>query len=211
MKRFTALLLCILFVSVAFTGCQKKENNDNEGEGNMEKVYATIEFEGFGTVKLELYPEIAPQSVYNFVSLARKGFYNGLTIHRIVPGFVIQGGDPEGNGMGGPGYCIKGEFNENGVKNELKHDKGVISWARTPDPDSAGSQFFIVLEDSPNNHYALDNKYAGFGKVIEGMDVVTAVAAVEKDRNDCPITPVVMKTVTIEGPELPEPDKLPGR
>lgn len=211
MKRFTALLLCMLIVSVSFTGCQKKENNDQKGETNMEKVYATIEFEGFGTVKLELYPEIAPQSVYNFVSLARKGFYNGLTIHRIVPGFVIQGGDPDGNGMGGPGYCIKGEFKENGVENNLKHDKGVISWARTPDPDSAGSQFFIVLEDAPNNHLALDNKYAGFGKVIEGMDVVTAVAKVETDMYDRPVKPVVMKTVTIEGPELPEPEKLSDR
>lgn len=207
MKRIFAAFLCALIISVMFTACKK------EGEKPMDttndKVFAVIEFKDFGALRLELYPDIAPQSVRNFVSLARKGFYDGLTCHRICPGFVIQGGDPDGSGTGGPGYCIKGEFAENGFEqNTIKHDKGVISWARTAVPDSAGSQFFIVTADSPNNHYALDGKYAGFGKVIEGMDILDAVAAVETDRNDRPLSPVVIKSVKIEGPALPEPVML---
>ncbi|MCR5807931.1 MAG: peptidylprolyl isomerase [Clostridiales bacterium] len=171
-----------------------------------EKIIATIEVEDFGTIKLELYPDIAPQSVYNFCSLARKGFYDGVIFHRIIKDFMIQGGDPTGTGHGGPGYCIKGEFTINGFKNELKHERGVISMARLSRPyDSAGSQFFIVHKDSPH----LDGAYAAFGRVIEGMDVVDAIASVKTGAGNRPLEEVVIKTVTIEGPELPEPDKLP--
>lgn len=180
-------------------------NDKNEGDDTMnEKVYATIEMENGGIIKLELYPEIAPQSVYNFVSLARSNFYDGLTFHRVIPGFVIQGGDPDGVGTGGPGYCIKGEFSANGFQNNLKHTRGVISWARSAAYDSAGSQFFIMHDDAPS----LDGIYAAFGRVIEGMDVVDEIASAKTDRRNCPQTPIVIKSITIEGPELPEPDKL---
>ena len=144
----------------------------------------------------ELYPEKAPQSVYNFISLANKGFYDGLIFHRVIPGFMIQGGCPDGTGMGGPGYCIKGEFLFNGVKNDLKHKRGVLSMARSSSPNSAGSQFFIMHQDAPH----LDGQYAAFGKVVAGMDVVDKIAAVRTDWNDKPTTPVKMKTVElIEG------------
>ena len=160
-------------------------------------------------IKAELYPDIAPQSVYNFISLVSKKFYDGLTFHRIIPGFMIQGGDPEGTGMGGPGYSIKGEFTSNGFKNDLKHTAGVLSMARSMFPDSAGSQFFLMHQDSPH----LDGDYAAFGKVIEGLDVVDAIAQTPTDYNDRPKTPQVMKTVTVEtfGVEYPKPDKLPDR
>lgn len=175
---------------------------------NNDKIIATIEMENGGVMKLELYPEIAPQSVYNFVSLARSGFYDGLTFHRIIPGFMIQGGDPLGEGYGGPGYSIKGEFASNGFNNTLKHERGVISWARlNNNPDSAGSQFFIMHAAAPH----LDGSYAAFGRVIEGIEVVDEIASVKTGANDRPVTPVVIKSITISGPELPEPDKLPGK
>lgn len=159
-----------------------------------------------GTITLELYPEIAPQSVNNFISLIQKGFYNGLVFHRVINGFMIQGGDPDGVGTGGPGYHIKGEFSQNGFANDLKHTAGVLSMARSMMPDSAGSQFFIMHKDSPH----LDGAYAAFGKVTEGQDVVDAIAAVETDMGDCPLEPQVMTEVTVEtfGVEYPEPDKL---
>ena len=141
----------------------------------------------------ELYPEKAPQSVYNFISLANKGFYDGLIFHRVIPGFMIQGGCPDGTGMGGPGYCIKGEFLFNGVDNKLKHKRGVLSMARAQSPNSAGSQFFIMHEDAPH----LDGQYAAFGKVVSGMDVVDEIASVQTDYADKPLTPQVMKSVTI--------------
>ncbi len=201
MKKAIALLFAAALLLTAF-GCKKKEDNNVENE----KIIATIEVEDFGTIKLELYPDIAPQSVYNFCSLARKGFYDGVIFHRIIKDFMIQGGDPTGTGHGGPGYCIKGEFTINGFKNELKHERGVISMARLSRPyDSAGSQFFIVHKDSPH----LDGAYAAFGRVIEGMDVVDAIASVKTGAGNRPLEEVVIKTVTIEGPELPEPDKLP--
>ena len=158
------------------------------------------------TFKAELYPETAPQSVYNFISLIKKGFYDGLTFHRIIPGFMIQGGDPEGTGMGGPGYSIKGEFASNGFKNDLKHTKGVLSMARSVVPDSAGSQFFIMHETSPH----LDGEYAAFGKITDGQDVIDAIAVVDTDYSDRPHTPQIMKTVTVEtfGVDYPEPDKI---
>ena len=149
-----------------------------------------------GTIKAELYPEIAPNTVNNFISLIQKGFYDGTIFHRVIPGFMIQGGDPEGTGMGGPGYGIKGEFAMNGFKNDLKHTTGVLSMARSQRPNSAGSQFFIMVNDAPH----LDGQYAAFGKVVAGMDVVDKIAAVATDWNDKPKTPVRMKTVElIEG------------
>jgi peptidyl-prolyl cis-trans isomerase B (cyclophilin B) len=147
-----------------------------------------------GTViRAELYPEIAPITVENFVSLTKEGFYDGLTFHRIIRGFMIQGGDPKGNGTGGPGYSIKGEFAKNGVKNDLKHTRGVLSMARSSNPDSAGSQFFIMHQDAPH----LDGQYAAFGKVIEGMEVVDMIADVPTFY-DFPFVPQVMKKVTVE-------------
>lgn len=166
----------------------------------------TFEMENGGIFKAELYPEVAPQSVNNFVSLVSKGFYDGLIFHRVISGFMIQGGDPNGTGMGGPGYSIKGEFEYNGVKNDLKHTKGVLSMARSMMPNSAGSQFFVMHETSPH----LDGQYAAFGKVIEGQDVVDAIATVDTDRADRPIVPQVMKKVTVDtfGVEYPEPEKM---
>lgn len=159
-----------------------------------------------GVIKAELYPEIAPQSVNNFISLINKNFYDGLIFHRVIKGFMIQGGDPQGTGMGGPGYSIKGEFASNGFANDLKHTEGVLSMARSMMPDSAGSQFFIMHKTSPH----LDGQYAAFGKVIEGMDVVNAIAECATDWNDRPREDQVMKTVTVEtfGVEYPEPEKM---
>ena len=145
-------------------------------------------------IRLELYPETAPITVENFLDLVKKGFYNGLTFHRIISGFMIQGGDPDGNGMGGPGYSIKGEIKSNGVDNPLKHEKGVISMARSMDPNSAGSQFFIMHEAAPH----LDGQYAAFGKVIEGLDVVDEIASVETGFQDAPVEKVIMEKVEVE-------------
>ncbi|MBQ1487353.1 MAG: peptidylprolyl isomerase [Lachnospiraceae bacterium] len=163
----------------------------------------TITMEDGSVMKAELYPEIAPESVNNFISLIQKKFYDGLIFHRVISGFMIQGGDPEGLGFGGPGYHIKGEFKINGFENNLKHTAGVLSMARAQDPDSAGSQFFIMHKDSP----FLDGQYAAFGKLIEGMDVVNAIAAVSTDMRDKPIHDQRMKTVTVEtfGVDYPEP------
>ena len=164
----------------------------------MEKnPIAKMTMENGGVVEIELSPKDAPITVENFVNLVNSGFYNGLTIHRIVPGFVIQGGDPMGNGMGGSDKKIKGEFLENGVANNLKHTKGVISMARAFDPNSARSQFFIVLETSPMVSYSLDGKYAGFGTVISGMDVVDEIAKAETDANDMPLDEIKIKTIEI--------------
>lgn len=165
----------------------------------------TIEMENGGVMKAELYPEIAPNTVNNFISLVKKGFYDGVIFHRVISGFMIQGGDPKGVGVGGPGYTIKGEFSANGFKNELKHDRGVLSMARTMAPNSAGSQFFVMHENSPH----LDGQYAAFGKLTEGFDVLEAIAAVRTDYNDKPRTPQVIRKVTVEtfGVEYPEPEK----
>jgi len=166
----------------------------------------TIEMEQGGTMKLELYPDIAPNTVNNFISLVQKGFYNGLTFHRIISGFMIQGGDPDGVGTGGPGYSIPGEFSSNGFKNDLKHSRGVISMARSMAPDSAGSQFFIMHQDAPH----LDGSYAAFGKLIEGEDVLDAIARTKTGWSDKPMQPQVMKTVTVDtfGVEYPAPKTL---
>ena len=155
---------------------------------------AIIEINKFGIIKVELDKAVAPITVENFVKLANKGFYNGLTFHRVIKGFMIQGGCPKGNGTGGPGYCIKGEFAANGVNNPLKHTRGVISMARAMDPDSAGSQFFIMHQDAPY----LDGQYAAFGKVIEGIEVVDAIASVKTNYYDMPLEKVVIKQIKIE-------------
>ncbi|MCM1007068.1 MAG: peptidylprolyl isomerase [Ruminococcus flavefaciens] len=153
-----------------------------------------IEMENGKKIKIELYPDIAPISCENFEKLVKSGFYDGLTFHRVIPGFMVQGGCPKGNGTGGPGWNIKGEFSSNGVKNDLKHTRGVLSMARSMMPDSAGSQFFIMHEDAPH----LDGQYAAFGKVIEGIEVVDEIAETATDYNDKPLEPQIMKKVTIE-------------
>ena len=169
----------------------------------MKKVI--IEMENGDIMKAELYPEIAPNTVNNFISLIKKGYYDGVIFHRVIPGFMIQGGDPDGTGMGGPGYSIKGEFSHNGFKNDLKHTPGVLSMARTMIPDSAGSQFFIMHETSPH----LDGEYAAFGKVIEGLEVVDKIARVNTDYSDRPMEEQKMAKVTVDtfGVDYPEPEK----
>ena len=171
----------------------------------MSNPVVTFEMENGDVIKAELYPEIAPNTVNNFISLVKKGFYDGLIFHRVIPGFMIQGGDPLGKGLGGPGYGIKGEFLQNGFKNELKHSRGVLSMARAGDPNSAGSQFFIMHEDAPH----LDGGYAAFGKVIEGIEAVDRICDVRTDWNDKPRIPQVMKKVTVDtfGVDYPEPEK----
>ena len=185
------------------------ENLRKVGTEMAKDPVVTIEMEDGGIIKLELYPDIAPQSVRNFISLAKSGFYDGLIFHRVISGFMIQGGDPMGTGVGGPGYCIKGEFAANGFENSLKHTRGVISMARAMSPDSAGSQFFIMHADAPY----LDGQYAAFGKVTEGIKVVDKIAGVITDHNDRPRRQQKMKKVTVEtfGEEYPEPDKLSER
>lgn len=159
-----------------------------------------------GTLKVELYPEVAPNTVNNFIYLVKHGFYDGTIFHRVIPGFMIQGGDPEGTGMGGPGYGIKGEFAMNGFQNGLRHTTGVISMARSQRPNSAGSQFFIMVDDAPY----LDGQYAAFGKVTEGMEVADAIVSADRDRSDRPYNDQRMKHVTVEtfGVEYPEPEKV---
>ncbi|MCR5743367.1 MAG: peptidylprolyl isomerase [Lachnospiraceae bacterium] len=172
----------------------------------MANPIVTITMKNGGVMKLELYPEIAPNTVNNFISLVNKGFYNGLIFHRCIKGFMIQGGDPEGVGIGGPGYSIKGEFTQNGFKNDLSHSAGVISMARAQNPNSAGSQFFIMHVDYPY----LDGQYAAFGKIIEGQDVVNAIATTRTDYNDKPLEDQVMETVVVDtfGVTYPEPAKV---
>ena len=166
----------------------------------------TFTMENGDVIKAELYPVTAPNTVNNFISLINRNFYDGLIFHRVIRGFMIQGGDPEGSGMGGPGYGIKGEFAQNGVSNDLKHTEGVLSMARSMHPDSAGSQFFIMHQTSPH----LDGAYAAFGKVIEGMDAVNRIAETATDYSDRPREDQVMKSVTVEcfGVEYPEPEKM---
>lgn len=166
----------------------------------------TITMENGDVMKAELYPDLAPISVRNFISLIKKGFYDGLIFHRVINGFMIQGGCPQGNGMGGPGYCIKGEFAQNGVPNGLKHTPGMLSMARAMSPNSAGSQFFIMHKAAPH----LDGAYAAFGKVTEGMDVVDKIAQVDTDYNDRPMEDQKIRSITVEtfGVDYPEPDKM---
>lgn len=170
----------------------------------MANPVVTITMDNGDVMKAELYPEIAPNTVNNFISLINKGFYDGKIFHRVISGFMIQGGCPNGNGMGGPGYCIKGEFSQNRFKNDLKHTPGVLSMARAMAPDSAGSQFFIMHKDSPH----LDGSYAAFGKVTEGLDIVDKIAAVQTDYQDRPLKEQKIKSMTVEtfGETYPEPE-----
>ena len=172
----------------------------------MSNPIVTIEMEDGGVMKAELYPDIAPNTVNNFISLVQSGFYDGTIFHRVIPGFMIQGGDPEGSGMGGPGYCIKGEFSQNGFQNGLIHTRGVLSMARTMDPDSAGSQFFIMVDDAPH----LDGGYAAFGKVVEGLDTADAIVSAKRDYSDRPRQDQRMKKVTVDtrGVDYPAPEKV---
>ncbi len=172
----------------------------------MQNPIVTIKMNSGKVIKAELYPEIAPNTVNNFISLVKKGYYNGLNFHRVIYGFMIQGGCPEGTGMGNPGYSIKGEFLGNGFKNDLKHTEGVLSMARSMMPDSAGSQFFIMHKNAPH----LDGQYAAFGKVIEGMDVVNEIAECDTDYSDKPLDPQVMEEVTVDtfGVDYPEPETV---
>lgn len=171
----------------------------------MENPVVTIEMENGDIMKAELYPKVAPNTVNNFISLVKNGYYDGLIFHRVISGFMIQGGCPDGTGMGGPGYQIKGEFAQNGFVNELRHTEGVLSMARAMHPDSAGSQFFIMHKDSPH----LDGQYAAFGMLIEGKDVVNKIAASPTDYNDRPLEPQIMRKVTVDtkGVDYPEPEK----
>jgi peptidyl-prolyl cis-trans isomerase B (cyclophilin B) len=194
---FLYVILAEVFDSNTITFIRRKKMAQNP--------IVTITMENGDVIKAELYPEIAPNTVNNFISLIKKNFYDGLIFHRVIKGFMLQGGDPEGSGMGGPGYGIKGEFSSNGFKNDLKHTEGVLSMARSMMPNSAGSQFFIMHKTSPH----LDGDYAAFGKVTEGLEIVNKIAETETDWNDRPTTPQVMKTVTVEtfGVDYPEPEK----
>jgi len=160
----------------------------------MPKKLVTIQMENGAIVKAELYPDIAPETVSNFEKLIKEGFYDGIIFHRVIPGFMIQGGDPTGTGTGGPGYCIKGEFAANGFKNDLAHSEGVLSMARSANPDSAGSQFFIMVADAP----FLDGQYAAFGRITEGLEIAKKIVNVPRNRQDKPIEDQKMKTVTID-------------
>lgn len=222
MKQFSKVSLALLvgFILFLVAGCgtsitedkttssstQKKEEQVKKEQVIEKNPVATITMENNKIIKVELYPAIAPNTVNNFISLANSGFYNGLTFHRVIPDFMIQGGDPNGDGTGGPDYQIKGEFSSNGFENNLKHERGVISMARSQAPDSAGSQFFIMVADAPH----LDGEYAGFGKVIEGMDVVDEIVSVERDSEDKPLNEQKIKEVIVDtfGIVYPEPKKI---
>ncbi|MBQ6446357.1 peptidylprolyl isomerase [Cytobacillus oceanisediminis] len=210
MMLFFSLSILLLLLS----GCGTKNTEPlNEGEKSQGKAISSDEYpivtiimEDDSKIKVELYPDKAPNTVNNFISLVNQGFYDGLIFHRVIPDFMIQGGDPKGNGTGGPGYSIKGEFSENGFENDLKHERGVISMARSQMPDSAGSQFFIMVADAPH----LDGEYAPFGKVIEGMDVVDKIVSTDRDENnDKPLKEMKMKQVTVDtkGIDYEEPVK----
>lgn len=217
-RRYTILISLLAVLMVILAGCGSKPaatpaptpeaapTESTAGTGEISHPIATIEMDSGKVIKLELYPEVAPNTVNNFISLAKQGFYDGLIFHRVIPGFMIQGGDPEGMGTGGPGYSIKGEFKTNGFDNTLKHTTGVISMARSQSLDSAGSQFFIMTADASQ----LDGQYAAFGKVTEGQDVVEEIVNLPRGANDRPNDPPVMKKVTIDtlGKEYPEPVKV---
>jgi len=201
--RLSVSLLAVFALLLVATGCGGKQKEDFTMGGSNNPI-VTIEMDSGKTIKVELYPEIAPNTVNNFVSLVSKGFYDGTIFHRVIPGFMIQGGDPDGTGMGGPGYSIEGEFSQNGIKNELKHTTGVLSMARSQNPNSAGSQFFLMVADAPH----LDGAYAAFGKVIEGIEVAQEIVNTPRGANDRPKTDQVMKKVTVDtrGAAIPEPE-----
>lgn len=196
MKKWMILILCLALALLPACGktTDTTPNTNTADTAAGENPVATLEIEDYGTIVLELYPDVAPITVANFIKLANSGFYDGLTFHRIIENFMIQGGDPKGDGTGGPGYAIKGEFSQNGVKNDISHVRGVISMARSSMPDSAGSQFFIVHQDSTY----LDGQYAAFGRVTEGLDVLDKVATVDTYASDKPKKDVVIKSLTVD-------------
>lgn len=196
--KIVALVVCLVFVGFG--------SGLVHGQEQALNPVVTMDLGELGTMEIELYPKIAPNTVANFISLVKQGYYDGVIFHRVIPGFMIQGGDPDGTGMGGPGYSIKGEFTKNGFRNDLKHGRGVISMARTQFPDSAGSQFFIMVERSPH----LDGDYAAFGQVVKGIEVADKIVSVERNRSDRPLEDqkIVKMTVETFGIEYPEPEKL---
>lgn len=229
MRKYAYLFISLIVLAAVLTACGGQSNDDqtneneeqateqadesNEEANEEEQVtptgdnpIVTMMMENGGEVQMELYPDIAPNTVNNFISLVEDGFYDGLIFHRVIPGFMIQGGDPEGAGTGGPGYAIKGEFSSNDFENNLEHDRGVLSMARSMEPDSAGSQFFIITDPSPH----LDGDYAAFGKVIEGMEVVDEIVSAERDNADKPLEDQVIESMTVElnGYEAQEPEKI---
>jgi Peptidyl-prolyl cis-trans isomerase (rotamase) - cyclophilin family len=216
--RRISLFVVILVAGALLAAIWQTQYGRVHAQGSKEPLAAgkevplpmvTIEMESGNKIVIELYPDIAPNTVRNFIHLARSGFYDGTIFHRVVPGFVIQGGDPLGTGTGGPGYSIRGEFAANGFPNDLKHTRGVVSMARTQDPNSAGSQFFIMVADAPH----LDGHYAAFGRVVEGMEEVDRIVAVPRDMRDRPLVPqrIVKVTVDTGGVEYPEPEKYTRR
>ena len=205
MKKTAVLIMAMLLLILTACGNKDQEQSADKPFKKVDKnPIVTITMENDKQIKVELYPEVAPNTVANFISLINDKFYDGLIFHRVIPEFMIQGGDPDGNGTGGPGYSIKGEFSSNGFENSLKHERGVISMARSQQPDSGGSQFFIMVADYPS----LDGEYASFGKVTEGMDVVDEIVSVETE-NDKPLEDQKMKSVTVEtfGEKYSEPEK----
>ncbi|MEK3805380.1 peptidylprolyl isomerase [Metabacillus sp. SLBN-84] len=205
MKKTAVLIMAMLLLILTACGNKDQEQSAEEPVKKVDKnPIVTITMENDKQIKVELYPEVAPNTVANFISLINDKFYDGLIFHRVIPEFMIQGGDPDGNGTGGPGYSVKGEFSSNGFENSLKHERGVISMARSQEPDSGGSQFFIMVADYPS----LDGEYASFGKVTEGMEVVDEIVSVQTE-NDKPLEDQKMKSVTVEtfGEEYSEPEK----
>ena len=201
---YASIMVVAILVAALLIG-QTSLVSADEGKSSKNPL-VTMDLGDLGVIKIELYPEIAPNTVNNFISLVKQGYYDGVIFHRVIPGFMIQGGDPTGTGGGGSGYSIKGEFSQNGFENDLLHKRGVVSMARTNIPDSAGSQFFIMVADSPH----LDGAYAAFGQVVEGIEVADAIVAVQRDRMDKPIVDQRIEKVTVEtfGIDYPEPDKL---
>lgn len=205
-KQVIMIIILVVINSLSLVGCEilKIRNNDTESSSkdnikiqeikDEDMPIASINVKDYGVIEVKLYPNIAPNTVNNFIDLANSGFYNGLTFHRIIKDFMIQGGCPSGNGKGGPGYRIKGEFTNNGFENELKHEEGVISMARSKNPDSAGSQFFIVTKESPH----LDKEYAAFGKVISGIDIIHKIEDIEVNKEDKPLKPIVIESIKVD-------------
>ena len=205
-KQKKGLFASILASALALVGCSSESNIEETRTPPKELPVATMIVKDFGRVEIELYPHIAPNTVNNFIYLANSGFYDGLTFHRVIKDFMIQGGDPEGSGMGGPGYKIKGEFSKNKFQNDLKHTEGVISMARSQNKNSAGSQFFIVTKDASH----LDGQYASFGKVINGMDIVHDIENIKTGANNKPINNVIIESIKVDtkGVDYQEPEKI---
>lgn len=205
-KRRASLLWSALLAITLLVGVCSAAADSITEETEVRNPVVTLLMESGAEIKIELYPEIAPNTVYNFISLVRSGFYDGTIFHRVIPGFMIQGGDPEGTGRGGPGYSIRGEFTANGFPNNLAHERGVVSMARTVVPDSAGSQFFIMVAAAPH----LDGQYAAFGRVISGMEEVDRIVSVPRNAADHPLEPqrILKATVDLGGVEYPEPEKI---